>query len=122
MTDSLRAKVDAIIDQHFEPSVMGRVQAVDEIMELFKPYLASLQSVAPQAFQLLEPKVVVSDPVLDEDIPEDLFGPPPAGGDVKFAEPVAIQMVTTGQPARDAERLQILIEEERFRQQRRGGW
>lgn len=30
--DSLRAEVDRIIDQHFEPSTLGRIQAVDEIM------------------------------------------------------------------------------------------
>lgn len=28
----LRAELDRIIDQHFEPSVMGRVQAVDDLM------------------------------------------------------------------------------------------
>lgn len=36
MSDSLRAEVDRIIDQHFEPSVMGRTLAVDEIMAAFE--------------------------------------------------------------------------------------
>lgn len=36
MSDSLRAEVDRIIDQHFEPSVMGRTLAVDEIIEAVK--------------------------------------------------------------------------------------
>lgn len=42
---SLRAEVDRIIDQHFEPSVMGRAQCVDEIMEAIKVEVIRLAEV-----------------------------------------------------------------------------
>jgi hypothetical protein len=100
MTDSLRAEVDRIIDQHFEPSVMGRIQVVDELMEVIK--VETLRAAEVEVARMLESQ-------------KPRRGPEPIA--LKGAP---VNVVFTGSPTPPAA---VLVEEVRIAQQRaHGGW
>jgi hypothetical protein len=100
MTDSLRAEVDRIIDQHFEPSVMGRAQAVDEIMEAVKVEI--LRAAEVEAARMLESQK------------------PRRGSEPIALKGAPVNVVFTSPPNPPAA---VLVEEVRIAQQRaHGGW
>lgn len=45
MTDPLRAELERIIDDHFDPGAMARAQAVDELLQAIEPYVLPVRSV-----------------------------------------------------------------------------
>lgn len=67
MTDSLRKQVEQVIIDHFDPSIMGRAQAVDDIMASIAAHNEALLARVPQRVIIAQ-----SAPSVDDDLFEGL--------------------------------------------------
>lgn len=96
MTNSLRSELDRIVFEHFDPSLMGRAQCVDELMAAVEAHYnkAAMASVTPAG-----PKVMAD-----------------------FAREPQVQMVISVDPAGPGISIAEVLHEEGRRAGRRSGW